>query len=144
MGPIFNNCPYYWVTGGRDIVSCSLYCGIFKFWIIVEKKLFKTLAVSLSFFKILLPSASAVFSLDIILLWLQQQWFNYFQNVLLSHTRHFIQTVLLMSVYEQRLSFPMFYFITNNYKTCEIQVGIWCCCKFRSRFMAEPSWRFRG
>ena len=29
-----------------DIGSCSLYCGIFRFWIIVEKKLFKTLAVS--------------------------------------------------------------------------------------------------
>ena len=37
----------------EDIGSCSLNCGIFRFWIIVEKKLFKTLAVSLSFFKIL-------------------------------------------------------------------------------------------
>ena len=33
-----------------DIRSCSLCCGIFRFLIIVEKKLFKTLAVSLSFF----------------------------------------------------------------------------------------------
>ena len=34
-----------------DIGPCSLYCGNFRFWIIVEKKLFKILAVSLSFFK---------------------------------------------------------------------------------------------
>ena len=41
------------ITGSAmeaDIESCSLYCGVFRFWIIVENKLFKTLAVSLSFF----------------------------------------------------------------------------------------------
>ena len=46
------------ITGSlmeTDIGSCSLYCGIFRFWIIAEKKLFETLAVCLSFFKILVP-----------------------------------------------------------------------------------------
>ena len=53
------------ITGSlmeADIGSCSLYCRIFRFWIKVEKKLFKTLAVSLSFLKILVPSTSVIFS----------------------------------------------------------------------------------
>ena len=33
-----------------DMGSCSLYCGVFRFWMIVGKKLFKTLAVPLSAF----------------------------------------------------------------------------------------------
>ena len=57
------------------IGSSSLYCGIFRFWIIVEKKLFKTLAVSLSFFKILVLSTSCHFTGHN---FVRQQWFNYF------------------------------------------------------------------
>ena len=77
----------YLITGSlmeEDIGSCSLYCGIFRFWIIVEQKLFKTLAVSLSFFKILVPSTSVIFSLDIILF--HSNGLTTFQNLLLSHT----------------------------------------------------------
>ena len=65
------------------IGSSSLYCGIFRFWIIVEKKLFKTLAVSLSFFKILVLSTSCHFTGHN---FVRQQWFNYFPKFLLSHT----------------------------------------------------------
>ena len=59
------------ITGSlmeADIGSCSLYCEIFRFLMIVENKLLKTLAVFLSFFKTLVPSTSVIFSLDIILL----------------------------------------------------------------------------
>ena len=72
-----------WSLMEADIGSCSFYCGIFRFFMIVEKKLFKTLAVFLSFFKILLSSTSVIFSLDIILL--DSNGLTTFQNFLLSH-----------------------------------------------------------
>ena len=67
-----------------DIGSCSLYCGIFRFQIIVKKKLFKTLAVSLSFFKILVPSTIVIISTDIILL--ESNGLTTFQKLLFLHT----------------------------------------------------------
>ena len=67
------------ITGSlmeADIGSCSLYCGIFRFLMIVEKKLFKTLAVSLSFFIILVLSTSV--NLFPGHNFVRKQWFNYF------------------------------------------------------------------
>ena len=98
------------ITGSlmeADIGSCSLYCGIFRFWIIVEKKSFKTLAVSLSFFKFWL--------LQQVLL-LDSNGLTSFQFFIIAY-QAFIQAVLLMSFFKQRLYFQMFYFMTNNYKT---------------------------
>ena len=58
--------------------------------------------------------------------------------------RAFIQAVLLMFVFEQRLSFQMFYFIKKQSRNYfKMQMEVWMCCKLRSWFIAEPWWGFR-
>ena len=44
-----------------DIGFCSLYCGVFRFW----KEIIQNLSSFFIIFKILVPSTSVVFSLDI-------------------------------------------------------------------------------
>ena len=85
------------ITGSlmeADIGSCSLYCGIFRFWIIVEKKLFKTLAVSLSFFKILVLSTSCHFTGHN---FVRQQWFNYFPKFFIIAYIFYTQILIIFS-----------------------------------------------
>ena len=52
----------------------------------------------------------------------------------LSKKPAFIQAVLLISVFEQRLNFRMLQNAGGD---------LWCC-KLRNGFMAEPCWGFRG
>ena len=77
-----------------DIRSCSIYCGIFGFLMIVEMKLFKTLAVSLSFFKILFPSTSYLFTGHNIV---RQQWFNYFPFFFIFTYMFYTQILIIFS-----------------------------------------------
>ena len=77
-----------------DIRSCSLYCGIFGFLMIVEKKLFKTLAVSLSFFKILVPSATCHFTGHN---FVRQQWFDYFLKIVIFTYIFYTQILIIFS-----------------------------------------------
>ena len=79
MDPVFNNCRHCTLMEA-DIGSCSLCSGIFRFWMIVEKNLFK----NLSFFKILVSSTSVIFSLDIISL--DRNGLTILKKKLLSHT----------------------------------------------------------
>ena len=57
----------------------------------------------------------------------------------------FIQAVLLMSVFEQRLSFRMFNFMNekkNDHKII-VKLSVWMCLSSALGFMAEPWWDFR-
>ena len=83
MGPIFSNCPHYWITDGSRYWILFYILWVFQIWIILEEKLFKTLAVSLSLFEILVPSTTFMFSLDIILF--DSNDLTAFQNFLLWH-----------------------------------------------------------
>ena len=62
-----------------DIVFYSLYCEIFRFWIIVENKLFKSFLFKsiffTSFFKVLVPNKCYLFTGYN---FTRQQWFNHF------------------------------------------------------------------
>ena len=68
MGPIFNNCPHNWVTDGNRYRILLFIMWDFQILDYSRKKSIKTLAVSLSFLKVLVPSTSVIHSLDIILL----------------------------------------------------------------------------
>ena len=94
MGSIFNNCPYNWVTDeSRYQILLFILCN-FQILDDSRKKLFKTLAVSLSFFKILVPSTCVIFSLDIILL--GSNGLTIFQKFLLSITYIFYTQLLII------------------------------------------------
>ena len=50
----------------------------------------------------------------------------------------FIQAVLLISVFERRLSLQMLYFVKS--KNCTMKVEAWMHSKFCGGSMAEPGW----
>ena len=96
-----------------DIGSCSLYCGIFRFWIIVENKLFKTLAVSLSFFKILVPSTSYLFTGHN---FVRQQWFNYFPKFFIFTYIFYTQILIIFSfTFSQKCNTQVLLFVIIDF-----------------------------
>ena len=97
-----------------DIRSCSVYCGIFfRFLIIVEKKLFKTLAVSLSFFKILVPSTSYLFTGHN---FVRQQWFNYFPKIFIIAYIFYTQILIIFSfTFSQKCNTQVLLFVIIDF-----------------------------
>ena len=96
-----------------DISSCSLYCGIFGFLMIVGKKLFKTLTVSLSFFKILVPSTSCHFTGHN---FVRQQWFNYFPKFFIIAYIFYTQILIIFSfTFSQKCNTQVLLFVIIDF-----------------------------
>ena len=125
------------ITGSlmeADIGSCSLYCGIFRFWIIVEKKLFKTLAVSLSFFKILVLSTSCHFTGHN---FVRQQWFNYFPKFFIIAYIFYTQILIIFSfTFSQKCNaqVPLFVIIDFIFLTPIFEKNIPQSCSYHNCF----------
>ena len=96
-----------------DIRSCSLYCEIFRVLMIVEKKLFKTLAVSLSLFKILVPSTSYLFTGHN---FVRQQWFNYFPKIFIIAYIFYTQILIIFSfTFSQKCNTQVLLFVIIDF-----------------------------
>ena len=117
-----------------DIRSCSLYCGIFEFLMIVEKKLFKTLAVSLSFFKILVLSTSCHFTGHN---FVRQQWFNYFPKFFIFTYIFYTQILIIFSfTFSQKCNsqVPLFVIIDFIFLTPTFEKNIPQSCSYHNCF----------
>ena len=77
-----------------DIGSCSLYCEIYRFGIIVEKKLFKTLAVSLTILNFGSFDKCYLFTGHN---FVRQQWFSYFPKFFIIAYIFYTQVLIIFS-----------------------------------------------
>ena len=113
MGSIFNNCPYNWVTDeSRYQILLFILCN-FQILDDSRKKLFKTLAVSLSFFKILVPSTSYLFTGHN---FVRQQWFNYFPKFFIIAYIFYTQILIIFSfTFSQKCNTQVPLLITNDF-----------------------------
>ena len=113
MGSIFNNCPYNWVTDeSRYQILLFILCN-FQILDDSRKKLFKTLAVSLSFFKILVPSTSYLFTGHN---FVRQQWFNYFPKFFIIAYIFYTQILIIFSfTFSQKCKTQVPLLITNDF-----------------------------